>query len=419
MKNIHSAISSIGVLLLCLVISSAMLSCKADKEQKQWKGVSEQESVTIPMEASWSDRVVQSTMKRAPEAWMNDTEDSPRWNYTQGLILNSIFRAGLQKGNEQYLDYAQSYVALMIGNDGQIRDYDISRYNIDHIAPGPLLFNIYKRTGEKKYLSAIETLKKQLDWQPKTNAGGYWHKLRYPWQIWLDGLYMGEPFLAEYAVFSGNDSLFSHIADQFVIAELKPRDPETGLLYHGWDESRIQQWADPQTGCSPHFWGRAIGWYCMGLVEVLDLFPVDHPQRENLAQILSRTLDAVQHFQDPETHTWWQVLNLPAREGNYLESSVSCMITYAMIRGYNKGYLTEKYEKQARQSYQGILDQFVEVDANGEVHLTHCCSVAGLGGTPYRDGSFAYYISEPVRNDDPKSIGPFILASLEFESLEQ
>ncbi len=372
-------------------------------------------TISISEDKPWSERMALSVMKRAPEAWMNDFAKTPQWNYTQGLVLASVAKVSKSSGNPAYFQYAKAYGDTMILADGTIRDYNISDYNIDHVAPGPLLFILHEKTGEERYLTAINTLRRQLQWQPQTTDGGYWHKLRYPWQMWLDGLFMGEPFQAEFAVRFEEPELFDHIAKQFILAEKHTRDAETGLLYHGWDESREQRWSDPETGCSPHFWGRAIGWYCMGLVDVLDFFPKNHPKRAELTAILNRTLDAVVKVQDPETATWWQVLNLPGKEGNYLESTASCMFTYAMIKGVNNGYLDEKYRDLARKSYEGILNTFIKVDESGEVHLTKCCAVAGLGGKPYRDGSYEYYIGEPVREDDPKGLGPFIMASLEFE----
>ncbi|THH41812.1 glycoside hydrolase family 88/105 protein [Neolewinella litorea] len=372
-------------------------------------------SVAIKDTRPWSERMALSIMQRAPEAWRNDFQEKPRWNYTLGLVLQSIAEVGKQHGDPAFVAYARGYGDTMINAEGEIRDYELTKFNIDYIAPGPLLMDLYEETGEEKYRTAMNTLMRQLEWQPRTTEGGYWHKLRYPWQIWLDGLFMGEPFQAEYAQKFDRPEAFDHIAEQFILAEKKMRDPATGLLYHGWDESRLQRWSDPETGLSDHFWGRAVGWYCMGLVDVLDFFPADHPQRPELLAILNRTLEAVMEVRDPATKTWWQVLDLPEREGNYLESTASCMFTYAMIKGANEGYLDERYRKLAQESFDGILETFIRVDPDGSVHLTQGCSVAGLGGDPYRDGSFEYYISEPVRDNDPKGIGPFMRASLEFE----
>ncbi|MCB9283855.1 MAG: glycoside hydrolase family 88 protein [Lewinellaceae bacterium] len=402
-------------LLGLLAFLIGVVHCKPEKATNSTTAKIQAMTVNIPEGKPWSERMALSVMKRAPEAWMNDFQKSPRWTYTIGLVLNAVNQVADAKNNPVYFEYARGYADTMILADGTIRDYDLDKFNIDNIAPGPYLMSVYQKTKEERLKTAMNTLMYQLKWQPQTTDGGYWHKLRYPWQMWLDGLFMGEPFQAEYAAKFDRPELFDHIARQFILAEKHTRDPGTGLLYHAWDESRVQRWSNPETGCSGHLWGRADGWYCMGLVEVLDFFPKDHPQREELIAILNRTLEAVVKVRDPETHTWWQVLNLPERKGNYLESTASCMFTYAMIKGVNEGYLDQKYRAIARESYDGILKTFIKVDGSGEVHLTNCCSVAGLGGDPYRDGSFEYYISEPIRDNDPKGIGPFIMASLEFE----
>lgn len=403
------------LVLTMLLVSLVLMQCNKNVPTGSYADEVRAMTVSIAADQPWSERMALSVMKRSPEAWMNDFQTKPNWNYTLGLILNSVWKVSQIDGNRLYADYVKSYGDTMIVADGTIRDYDIAAFNIDHVAPGPLLFSLYRKTGEARYRTAIETLRRQMQWQPRTTDGGYWHKLRYPWQMWLDGLFMGEPFMAEFAVTFNEPELLDHVAEQFILAEKHTRDTETGLLYHAWDESRVQRWANPETGRSPHFWGRAIGWYCMGLVDVLEFFPKNHPQRAELIAILNRTLDAVIKVQDPKTNTWWQVMDMPDKKGNYLESTASCMFTYAMIKGVNEGYLDERYRAIAKSSYDGILQTFIKVDDNGEVHLTKCCAVAGLGGDPYRDGSYEYYIGEPVRDNDPKGMGPFILASLEFE----
>ncbi len=401
----------------CILLSVVMMSCTAQQSMMDRGSTSSEsmESEVIPTTLPWSERMALSIMKRAPEAWQNDFQTRHTWTYTIGLVLNSICRMSEAYDKPEYMAYANGYGDVMISDDGEIKNYDIASFNIDNIAPGPYLFQMYDYTGDEKYKLAIETLKYQLKWQPTTTDGGYWHKLRYPWQMWLDGLFMGEPFQAEYAARFDRSDLFDDITDQFILAERHTRDPETGLLYHGYDESRVQRWSDPETGVSSHFWGRAVGWYCMGLVDVLEFLPEDHPQRGELISILQRTLDAVLAVRDPDTNTWWQVLDLPHKEGNYLESTASVMFSYALLKGVNEGYLDAKYGVAGEESYQGILDTFIKVSDDGEVHLTQCCSVAGLGGNPYRDGSYEYYIGEPIRDNDPKGIGPFILASIEME----
>ncbi len=404
--------SKLGILALLFVLS---VQCQSQRAIKQDQVVPTAKFANLKEDIPWSERMALSIIKRAPEAWMNDFQEQPKWTYTIGLVMNSLCRLSEAKDNPTYFEYAKGYGETMILADGQIRGYDIAKFNIDNIAPGPYLFSVYNKTGEDRYKTAINTLKRQLSWQPQTTDGGYWHKLRYPWQMWLDGLFMGEPFQAQYAVEFNQPELFDHIAEQFILAEKHTRDSKTGLLYHGWDQSRIQRWSNPETGCSEHFWGRAVGWYCMGLVDVLEFFPKDHPKRDELIAILDRTLQAVLAVQDPASKTWWQVLNYPGRKGNYLEATASCMFTYAMIKGANEGYLDEKYRGLAKESFEGILKTFIKEDKDGEIHLTNCCSVAGLGGNPYRDGSYEYYINEPIRDNDAKGIGPFMLASMELE----
>ena len=245
----------------------------------------------------WSERMALSIIKRNPEAWMVDFRETPKWNYTQGLVMTAMLQLWKKNRNQTYFDYAKSYADTLITTDGQIGgNYEVTAFNIDHIKPGRPLFSLYEVTGDKRYRKAIETLRNQLKWQPRTTDGGFWHKLRYPWQMWLDGLYMGEPFYAEYAATFNEPEVFDEIAQQFILMEKHARDEETGLLYHGWDESRLQRWSDSETGKSECFWGRAIGWYLMALVDVLDHFPQDHPKRAEIIAILNRTAEAIANY---------------------------------------------------------------------------------------------------------------------------
>lgn len=262
-------------------------------------------------------------------------------------------------------------------------------------------------------------LRKQLAWQPRTKADGFWHKLIYPTQMWLDGLYMGEPFYAEYALMEGRTEDFDDIARQFMLMEKVARDEKTGLLYHGWDESRLQKWANPKTGTSPEFWSRAMGWYIMGLVDVLDYFPKDHPQRKELIGILNRLSTALVKYQDPATGVWWQVTDKGGQPGNYIESSASSMFIYGLAKALRMGYIDESFLPAIKKGFDGITKNFVETDADGLIHLTKGVGGAGLGGKPYRDGSYEYYIKEPTRTDDLKAIGPFMEACIEMDMLEK
>lgn len=350
--------------------------------------------------------MARSVIKRHPVLYRS-------WGYMQGLILHSFEHLWKETGDDRYLDYMQEYTLDMINEEGVIKTYEAESFNIDNINAGKILFNLYKETGEERYKIAIETLRNQMRWQPRTSEGGFWHKLKYPWQLWLDGAYMGSPFLAQYAHTYGEEKTFDDVALQLVLMEKHMRDPETGLLYHGWDESRFHAWAGPETGTSANFWGRAIGWYAMALVDCLDFFPRDHPKRDELIQILGRLAPALEDFQDRETGLWYQVVDQGGREGNYLEGSASSMYVYALAKGVNKGYLDKRYLTVARKGYQGIIDHLIEVKEDGEVELHQVCNVAGLGNG--RDGSYSYYINEAVRSNDMKATGPFILASLELD----
>ncbi len=372
------------------------------------------EAQEIPLKGKWSERMALSIMKRNPEPWMIDFMDRPVWSYPQGLVLHAFEDLWRKTGDKRYLDYIQAYADKLIEEDGTILTYKPETYNIDMINSGKILFNLYDKTKQEKYRTAIDTLRRQLVWQPRTTEGGYWHKLRYTWQMWLDGAYMGTPFLAQYASVYGEPAGFDDAANQLILMEKHMRDPETGLLYHGWDESRLQEWADPQTGTSPNFWGRAIGWYAMAVVDALDFFPASHPKRGELVQILQRLAPALEKVQDPKSGLWYQVPDQGNREGNYLEASASSMFVYALAKGVNKGYLHKKYRKVAERGHKGIIDNLIEVKENGELNLLQVCAVAGLGGSPYRDGSYEYYVNEKIRVNDPKGTGPFILASLEL-----
>ncbi len=362
----------------------------------------------------WSEAMAQSVMKRNPSAWMIDFMDRPVWSYPQGLVLLSFEKLYLVSGKKEYYDYIKSYADELIDEQGTILTYKYETYNIDMINSGKLLFHLYAETKDPRYLTALNTLRKQLKFQPKTSEGGFWHKLRYTHQMWLDGAYMGTPFLLQYAEVFGDNTAREQGIHQLVLMEKYLRDPHTGLLYHGWDESKFQQWADPKTGRSPNVWGRAMGWYAMALVDALDYIPEDHYGQVQLRGILERLAQAIIRYQDPKSKLWYQVIDRPGEQGNYLEASASCMFVYALAKGVNKGYLKPSALTAAQEGYQGIIDQLIREEA-GEIHLDQVCAVAGLGGDPYRDGTYEYYINEKIKTNDPKGIGPFILASLEME----
>ncbi|MFM6936678.1 MAG: glycoside hydrolase family 105 protein, partial [Aquirufa sp.] len=284
----------------------------------------------------------------------------------------------------------------------------------DNITTGRMLLYLYQELGDVRYKKAADKLRAQIAAQPRDADGGFWHKQRYPNQMWLDGLYMLEPFYAEYSSITGEDN-WSDIVKQFELMYKGALDAKTGLLIHAYDQARAQPWADKKTGHSPNFWGRSMGWYEMAIVDVLDYMPANHPGRKTLMKQLQDLSGALLKIQDPVSGLWYQVPNFPGRKGNYLEASASNMFIYAFAKGVRKGYLPASYLAAAQKAYAGALKNFITTDAAGYIHLEKTVSVGGLGGTPYRDGSYEYYLSEPLRQDDLKGVGPFIVASLEME----
>ena len=341
---------------------------------------------------------------------------SELWNYDWGVLLKGIEQVWLRTRDQKHFNYIKGNIDRFVQPDGTIRTYSLEEYNLDRINTGNLCFRLYAQTGDERYKNALFLLRKQLVTHPRTSEGGFWHKQIYPHQMWLDGVYMAGPFLAEFAKTFREPDTFEEVAREIILMEKHARDPKTGLLYHGWDESKQQRWANPHTGCSPHFWGRAMGWYAMAIVDVLDHFPQDYPKRPDLIAIFERVIAAVAQVQDQATGLWYQVLDQGHRAGNYLEASGSCMFVYSIAKAVRRGVLGKDKLDIARKGYQGILSNLIRVDSQGLTHLDKTCLVAGLGGSPYRDGSYEYYISEPVVTDDNKGVGPFILASLEMEA---
>lgn len=339
-----------------------------------------------------------------------------KWTYDMGVILKGFEGLWLNTGDVTYYNYIQQQMDAYIQNDGSIKTYKPDEYNIDHVNNGKLLLLLYRVTLKDKYLKAATLLREQLRTHPRTNEGGFWHKKIYPYQMWLDGLYMGAPFYAEYALLAHEDTAFDDVANQFIWMEKHARDAKTGLLYHAWDESKQMKWADPVTGLSPLFWARAMGWYATALVDALDYFPEDHPKRKALIDILNRLVTAIEKQQDKATGLWKDILNYngPGKEKNYFEASASSQFVYAIAKGVRKGYLPAAKINIAKKGYTGILNKFIKTE-NGQTNLHGTVKVSGLGGKPFRDGSFEYYMSEPVIVNDPKGIGAFLLASNEME----
>lgn len=394
-----------SVLLICMM---AFTSCKVTSQESTTK------DIVISKDAKWSDKMALTLMKRHPESYMLDDSKKPKWDYVHALVLHSIEELYKKNPDPRYKAYVRSYVDELVQADGTIKTYEFDKFNIDLVVPGRLLFDIYATSKEDKYLKALQQIRKQLQEQPRTASGGFWHKQIYPNQMWLDGLYMGEPFYAQYTVTFENGKSLDDIAKQFELIQLHATDPKTGLLYHGWDESKEMPWANKETGNSPNFWSRALGWYVMALVDVLDYFPKEHPKHKELVTYLNNASVALAKYQD-KSGLWYQVTDKGGQKGNYLEASGSSMFAYAFAKGANKGYLPAKYKKMANKAFDGLTKVLIKkVDEDGGITLTNCCQVAGLGGNPYRDGSYDYYVNERKKDNDPKATGPFILAAIEL-----
>lgn len=370
-------------------------------------------------------RMIKSEIIRMPEAWMIDFNKKLKWNYTHGLELQSFMEAAKQYPQIESLvyDYAGAYLDTIINPEGQIQVYKLTNFTLDHINAGKILFYAYDRTNDPRFKTAMDTLYKQLTLHPRVAEGGFWHKKVYPHQMWLDGIYMEAPFYAEYAKrFLEGDAqkaAYDDIVKQFTVIARHTYDPANGLYRHAWDESKEQQWADKTTGQSAHVWGRALGWYAMALVDVLAFLPEDYSGRDSLLQILNPLAASIRKIQDPETGAWYQVMDQSGREGNYLETTCTAMFAYTFFKGALNGYLPREYWDYGYQAYDGLNKNFIREDQDGTISLTRCCAVAGLGGKPYRDGTYEYYINETIRDNDPKGVGPYIMAALFVEKYGQ
>ncbi len=336
-----------------------------------------------------------------------------RWQYDVSFVGQAIDKLG--DLDPKYSKYMEDYINFFVREDGTVHRYRVEEYNIDRINPAKNLITLYKRTGEKKYRDAIELHIQQMREHPKTESGGFWHIKIYPNQIWLDGLYMASPFLAQYAKEFNAPEWFDLVTKEIKLAYQVTLDEKTGLLYHAYDESREMGWANPETGQSPHFWGRAMGWYTMAIVDVLDFLPKNHPDRDSIITILQNVSEALLKVRDPETGLWFQVLDLGGKEGNYVEGSGSAMFAYVFAKGAKNGYLDQKYWDIANTTFDGIIEHLIVEQEDGLIIMKNIVGPTGLGGNPYRDGSYEYYISETIVDNDPKGTAPFIIAALELD----
>jgi unsaturated rhamnogalacturonyl hydrolase len=367
-------------------------------------------------QSQWSRRAADAAINRWPDGRLVPPGDRWEWNYHLGTLLNGVDAVWLDTADRKYFNYIKASVDQFVSPDGSIPTWNVEEYQLDNILLGRQLLMLYGVTQDKRYAKAATLLYEQLHHQPRTPSGGFWHKQKYPNQMWLDGLYMAEPFYAEYAVTFNHPEAFKDITHQFTLIDKHLRDSKTGLLYHAWDESKQERWADKQTGLSPQFWARAMGWYIMALVDTLPYYSADDPGRKELLAQLERDAAAIAKYQDGKSGLWYQVLDKPDGKGNYFESSASCMFVYALAKGVRRGHLPPSYLANAERGYSGILSHFIQTGPENDVSLTSTVKGAGLGGDPYRDGSYAYYIGEKVVTNDPKGVGAFLLASTEMET---
>ena len=364
-------------------------------------------------------RMVESEIARNPSPMTLDgiPAGKIKWNYTTGLELLAMMDAGEAYDRPDFFDYALRYYDSIVQPDGSVLTYKKSKYNLDHVCPGRALFALYDRTGDVRYKTALDTLFAQLREQPRNDDGGFWHKEVYPHQMWLDGLYMAEPFYAEYAArnLSGTEyeKAVDDIVNQFVAAAAHTFDPATKLYRHACDVSREMFWCDKTTGQSAHAWGRAMGWYVMAIVETLQYLGVNDTTLP-MIDILNYICEVLPEYADPATGMWYQVLDQPGREGNYLESTASAMFVYAMLKGVRLGYLPKRFRAYGEKAFYGTCDKYLGVNDKGELQLSGICLVAGLGGATRRDGSLEYYFSEPVVENDAKGVAPLLLAYTEM-----
>ena len=305
----------------------------------------------------WSVRMAESEMVRCPESWQLDFQTRLKWDYCHGLELQAMLDVYDAYGDKKFFDYAVAYADTMIHQDGSIETYKLEEYNIDRLNSGKMLFRIYEQTKDEKYKKALDLLRSQLDTHPRNADGGFWHKKIYENQMWLDGLYMGQPFYAEYAYRNNRVNDYADIINQFVTVARHNYDPKTDLYRHACDVSKREKWADKTTGLSQHCWGRAMGWYAMACVDVLDFIPEHEAGRESVIEILNKLVAQIKRTQDPATGVWYQVIDRSGDEGNYLESSCSTMFVYTLLKALRKGYICPSYMEVAKKGYEGLLTQ--------------------------------------------------------------
>ncbi|MCU0362403.1 MAG: glycoside hydrolase family 88 protein [Bacteroidales bacterium] len=360
----------------------------------------------------WSLKMA-NTVLATSDSLIYYVDRKPKWAYDVALLGMAVDRLGTI--DRKYSDYMKAWVDYFVRPDGSVIDYRMSEYNLDRILPGRNILTLYKRDPGPGYREAMDGFIEQLRTHPKTNSGGYWHKKIYPWQMWLDGIFMASTYMVQYAAAFNAPEWYDVATAQTKMIYEKTLDPSSGLLMHAWDESRTQKWCDPLTGKSLYPWSRAMGWYIMAITDILEYLPADHPDRAALIGILRNCCNALVKVRDPQSGIWYQVLNQGGRQGNYLEGSGSAMYAYVFALGARKGYLDPSYRKIAEEAFDGIVKELITIDARGMIEFRNICGGCGLGGNPYRDGSYEYYVNEKRIVNDTKGVAPFILAAIELD----
>lgn len=341
------------------------------------------------------------------------------WNYIDGCMIKAVIELYHITGNKKYLEFADSFINYFVNEDGSIQSYDPKEYNLDNVNAGKTLFDLYKLTGREKYRKAIDTVYSQLKGQPRTSTGNFWHKMIYPNQIWMDGLYMAQPFYMQYEVEYNNKANCRDSYEQFLHVYDLMRDTRNGLYYHAYDDSREAFWCDPVTGLSDNFWLRALGWYAMALVDTMEVMPEEMAEEKaRLGAVYKELIDAMLPYQDQESGMWYQVVNRGRIQPNYLETSGSAIFAYAIMKSVRLGYLDERYFAFGRKAFDGICEKYLS-EENGELQLGGICLVAGLGNKERREGTFDYYMREPVVKNEAKGVAPLILAYIEIMMREK
>ncbi len=395
-------------LLICL-LSIILVGCGGNsKSKKNSSSINETEE---NISQKWSVRMADAVMSRNDSLGYYNGRTKRGWSYDVAYLGMAINMLG--NVDAKYSNYMLADINKLVLDDGSVPRYAMDHYNIDFICPAKNVLLAWEQTNNPKYKLASEQFIEQLRKHPKTKSGAYWHKKIYPWQLWLDGVYMGMPFLAEYAKINNCPEWFDVATHEIILTYEKTKDPKTGLMYHAWDESKEQRWCNPETGLSKHFWSRAMGWYVMAINDVLDHLPKTHKDYQQLINIQREVCTAILNVRDPKTGCWWQVLDQGEREGNYLEGSGTAMFIYAFAKGAEKGYLDSKYKEIASKAFDDMVKQFIIIDTDGLPSMVNICGSCGLGGSKnYRDGTYNYYINERIVKNDSKGVAPFIQAAV-------